>query len=215
MKQNQKSICWGLCMLVVFVVWTVLLRFVDVGSIGPNGSLVGFAVVNQWFHNLTGTHMTLYHITDWLGLVPVAVGFAFAILGLVQWVRRRSIWKVDFSILLLGVFYLTVLGIYLLFETYVVNYRPVLIAGFLEASYPSSTTVLVMCVMPTAILQLRARIRNNRLRKVLFAAINVFTAFMVVGRLLSGVHWLSDIVGGALLSAGLILLYHGIAFLNT
>ena len=30
------------------------------------------------------------------------------------------------------------------------------------------------------------------------------------GRLVSGVHWLSDIVGGMLVSAGLVMIYHAL-----
>ena len=100
-----------------------------------------------------------------------------------------------------------VLAAYLLFEKFAVNYRLVLIDGFLEASYPSSTTMLTLCVIPTAMLQLRRRIPRAGLRRVILWMLGIFTAFMVVGRLLSGVHWLTDIVGGALLSAGLVALY--------
>jgi undecaprenyl-diphosphatase len=95
-----------------------------------------------------------------------------------------------------------------LFEVAVVNYRPVLINGLLEASYPSSTTMLVMCVMPTAAMQLHARIKKRLLRQSVIFLIIAFTSFMVIGRLISGVHWFSDIIGGALLSAGLVLMYH-------
>ena len=151
--------------------------------------------------------MTLYTITDWLGLVPVAVGFGFAVLGLVQWIRRKNILKVDFSLLALGGFYVLVLAAYLFFESHVINYRPVLIGGILEASYPSSTTMMAMCVMPTAAMQLNGRIRNRRARRFVSAAIWEFTAFLVIGRLISGVHWVSDIGGGALLSAGLVMVY--------
>jgi undecaprenyl-diphosphatase len=162
-------------------------------------------------HELTGVHFALYTITDWLGLVPVAVGFGFAVLGLVHWIRRKNILKVDFNLLALGGFYLLVLAAYLFFESCVINYRPVLINGILEASYPSSTTMLAMCVMPTAAMQLNGRIGNRRVRKFVAAAILAFTAFMVIGRLISGVHWFSDIVGGALLSAGLVILYCAVA----
>ena len=151
--------------------------------------------------------MTLYTITDWLGLVPVAFGFGFAVLGLVQWIRRKSILKVDRSILILGGFYVVTLAAYLFFESYVVNYRPVLIEGYLEASYPSSTTLLVLCVMPTAMIQLRERIKQPMLRKCVSIVITAFIAFMVIGRLVSGVHWLTDIVGGILLSTGLVMIY--------
>ena len=151
--------------------------------------------------------MALYTVTDWLGLVPVGFGLGFAVWGLAQWIRRKRLRQVDFSLLALGGFYLVVLGVYLLFETVVINYRPVLIDGYLEASYPSSTTLLVLCVMPTSVMQVRRRIQNPVWRKGLCLLLTAFTAFMVVGRLLSGVHWFSDIVGGGLLSAGLVLLY--------
>ena len=207
-KKNKKILCVGIILLLMFVLWTVLLSFVDVRAIGPRNSSVGFACINQYVHNLVGVNMDLYIITDWLGLVPVAIGFGFAILGLVQWVKGKNILKVDQSILALGVFYIIVFGVYILFETVVINYRPVLIDGYLEASYPSSTTVLVMCIMPTAIFQFNMRIKNNVLKKCIVAIISIFIAFMVVGRLISGVHWLTDIIGGAMFSAGIVLIYY-------
>lgn len=158
--------------------------------------------------------MLLYTITDWLGLVPLCFVLGFAILGLVQLVKRRSLLKVDYSILVLGGFYLIVMAAYLFFEIFVINYRPVLIEGYLEASYPSSTTMLVMCVMPTARMQLHTRIRNARVRELINGMIMAFTVFMVVGRLLSGVHWITDIIGGALLSAGLVMLYDSVCSLS-
>ena len=208
MKKRQFVRALGL--LAAFVLWTLAIRLVDVQAIGPRGSSVGFATLNGFFHNLTGVHMQLYTITDWLGLVPVAFGLGFALLGFIQWIRRKHILKVDQSILVLGGFYIITLAAYLLFESYVINYRPVLIEGFLEASYPSSTTLLVLCVMPTAEMQLRRRIKNPALRKAVTVIINAFVAFMVIGRLLSGVHWLTDIIGGILLSAGLVMMYDSI-----
>ena len=204
---KKRKFCIALGLLAAFFLWTIAIRLIDMQAIGPQGSTVGFATLNGFVHKLTGTHMILYVITDWLGLVPVVFGFGFAMLGLVQWIKRKSILKVDRSILFLGGFYIVTLAAYLFFETYVVNYRPVLIEGFLEASYPSSTTLLVLCVMSTAILQLRERIQQPMLRKCVSTAITAFIAFMVIGRLISGVHWLTDIIGGILLSAGLVRIY--------
>lgn len=114
-------------------------------------------------------------------------------------------------LLLLGGFYILVLGAYLLFEALAVNYRPILIDGYLEASYPSSTTLLALCVIPTGMLQLHARLQSRTLRRILLVLLGAITGFMVIGRLLSGVHWLTDIIGGVLLSAGLVLLYQGLS----
>ena len=134
----------------------------------------------------------------------------FALLGLIQWIKRKHLLKVDYSILVLGGFYIVVMTVYVLFEVVVVNYRPVWIGGILEASYPSSTTMLVMCVMPTAIMQLGSRIKNKAVRNIASVTIIAFIAFMVIGRLISGVHWFTDIVGGALLSAGLVMMYYSV-----
>lgn len=197
-------------MILSFILWTVLISFIDVKPIGPQESCVGFAILNGFFHNLTGVNMTLYTITDWLGLVPVFVALMFAFLGLAQWIKRKNILKVDYSILTLGGFYLLVIALYILFENVVINYRPTLINGYLEVSYPSSTTLLVLTVMPTAIMQIKTRIKNKICRKTLCVSIALFIGFMVIGRLVSGVHWVTDIIGGALLSAGLVTLYYSV-----
>ena len=201
---KKKKLCIAIALLSSFALWTALVSLADVQAIGPEGSVVGFATLNGSVHKLTGVNWILYTATDWLGLVPIAVALGFAVLGLAQLTSRKCLWRVDRSILALGIFYVVVIVAYLFFEAVVINYRPVLIDGRLEASYPSSTTMLVMCVMPTAAIQLNARIKNNRLRRIAITSIVAFTAFMVMGRLVSGVHWVTDIVGGALLSAGLV-----------
>ena len=197
-------------MLAAFGLWTFLLGIVDVQPIGPQGTSVGFATMNQFVHEQTGVNMVLYILTDWLGLIPLGFAIGFGLLGLVQWIRRKQILKVDRSILILGGFYLVVMVLYVFFEFYVVNYRPVLLEGRLEASYPSSTTMLVICVMSTAVMQFNTRIRSSITRRLITVLTVLFIAFMVVGRLVSGVHWFSDIVGGILLSAGLVILYHSV-----
>ena len=204
---KQKNFISGIILLLVFVLWTIAVCLVDVKVIGPLESSVGFATFNQFVHKLTGTNFTLYNITDWLGLVLFAVCFGFGVLGLIQLIKRKSILKVDYDILALGAFYIIVIAVYLLFENVVINYRPVLIEGVLEASYPSSTTMLTMCVMPTLVMQFNKRIKNKTVRNIVVLISVIFTVFMVIGRILSGVHWLTDIIGGALFSTGLVLLY--------
>ena len=207
MKKNQKYFCVAIGLFVIFVLWTLAVCFVDVAAIGPNGSSVGFATLNGYVHNLMGVNMALYTVTDWLGLVPIFFCLAFAIFGVAQWIKRKSIFKVDRDIILLGAFYVFVMVVYVFFETVVINYRPILINEYLEASYPSSTTVLVMSVIPTAVMQLEKRMKNIILKRCITFALLAFVVFMVVVRLISGVHWFTDIVGGALISTSLVAMY--------
>ena len=193
--------------MALFAIWTVLVKTVDVQSVGPLGTAVGFAALNSRFHGLTGVHMQLYALTDWLGLIPVLICMIFGCLGVLQLFRRKDLRKVDVDILLLGIYYGIVIVSYLLFEMMPVNFRPVLIEGRLEASYPSSTTLLVLSVMPTLVEQGNRRLKEAGHKKILGAVSDMFSLFMVMGRLISGVHWLTDIVGSVFLSGGLFCLY--------
>jgi undecaprenyl-diphosphatase len=206
-RQRGQKLRVATGLFVAFTLWTAAVRLIDVQPIGPNGSVVGFSAWNAAVHDWIGVHWTLYMITDWLGLVPVCFMLGFAILGLIQWVQRKRIFSVDRDIIALGGFYLIVTAVYLFFEQFVVNYRPVLVNGLLEASYPSSTTLLVLTVMPTAMMQLYSRIRNPVFRRGAMLTISVLIAFMIIARFFSGVHWMTDIVGGILLSGSLVMLY--------
>ncbi|MBR1483182.1 MAG: phosphoesterase PA-phosphatase [Ruminococcus sp.] len=174
----KRNLALGIGFLFTFILWTVLILFVDVQAAGPNHSKVGFATFNTWFHHLTAVNMTLYTVTDWLGLVPIAVCLFFGCLGLCQLIKRRSLFKVDADILLLGGYYILVVFGYLFFEMVPINYRPILIDGFLEASYPSSTTLLVLSVMPTLVFQINRRCAHPMAKRIAMLLTIMFSAFM-------------------------------------
>ena len=208
MKQNKKKHMWmGIWFLLAFLLWTALIQCVDVQAVGPYGTTVGFAAFNLWFHHLTGVHMTLYTITDWLELVPIGICLCFGAVGVIQAIKRRSLLRVDSDIILLGLYYVLVILAYLIFEMIPINYRPILIGGALEASYPSSTTLLVLSVMPTLVFQVGRRWKRKTVKRAVNLFVVLFSAFMVLGRAVSGVHWATDIVGSVLLSFGLFKLY--------
>lgn len=213
-KNGMKNLLFGGIFIATFVLWTVLIQMVDVQPHGQNGTNIGFATLNCWFHRFTDVHMMIYSITDWMGLVPVVVCLIFAGVGLVQLIKKRSLFKVDPDIIILGIYYIVVILAYIFFEMIPINYRPILINGVMEASYPSSTTLLVLCVMPTLIEQTQRRLSSIAVKKVITIVTIAFSAFMVIGRLISGVHWLTDIVGGVLLSIGLFSIYQGAVILS-
>ena len=206
-RKVNSDLVWGLALLGLFVGYTVSLTGVDLQPIGPQGSVVAYGSINRWVHDFFGVNWMLYYITDWAGVAAILIACGFGMLGLCQWIRRKSLRKVDSSILVLGGFYILVFGAYAFFEVNVMNYRPVLIDGVLEPSYPSSTTMLAMCVLPTAMMQFRRLIGNRTVRNMVNCLCGMFTLFMVVGRLLSGVHWFTDILGGMIFSGAMVLLY--------
>ena len=206
-KKNFSKVYLSIGFIVAFFLWTVLLTVVDVKYIEEQDASIGFATVNIAIKQLIGSHLMLYVITDWLGLVPIFATLVFFVLGIKQLIQRKKIFKVDKDILALGILYVFVFSIYILFEYVVINYRPILINGMKEASYPSSTTMLVACIMPTTIMQIKKRIKNRIFKNVIVITIITFIIFMVIGRFLSGVHWVSDIVGGLLFSASVVFAY--------
>ena len=208
--RKDKNLYRAVFLLTAFAVWTIMVQTFDVQLMGPSGSSVGFASINQLVRDQVGVCMPLYVITDWLGLVPIAFAAGFALLGVKQWMQRKSLFKVDFSILVLGGFYILVIALFFLFEITAINFRPILINDVLEASYPSSTTMLTLFVMPTACMQLTSHIKCKMVRYCITFGISLFVVFMVVGRLVSGVHWFTDIIGGILLSSGLVMLYRSV-----
>ncbi len=208
-KNAKKYIISGMTALVLFAILTVLIKTVDIAILGPNGSEMGLARINTYFRDLVGVSMTLYAFTDLLGYLAIAVAGGFALLGAYQLIKGKSLKAVDSDIYVLGAFFAVVICAYVFFEIVIINYRPIIIEGELEASFPSSHTVLSVCVFGAAIHQFMNRIKNNALRIAAVSASALVIAATVIGRLLSGVHWFTDIVAGLILSTSLLLFYLG------
>lgn len=194
-------------LLALFCLFTLAVALVDVRPIGPNGSEVGFAAINGAFARLVGVRMGWYELTEALGLLPLLAVVCFAAVGLWQAIRRKSLWKADVEILWLGVLCVVLAVLYVLFELLAVNLRPVLLEGGAEPSYPSSHTLLFVSVLGAAVIRMRRRMASGGLRVLLQVLLCGVILLGVVGRTLSGVHWLTDIVGSLLLSGALLAAY--------
>ena len=210
MKKSNKT--YGIitaALFLLFIVFTILVKTVDVAvpSFDATSPEVGFSSLNSAVHEALGVSETWYDISDALGLFDLLTVALFGALGLWQWIRRKKLMKVDTCILLLGVFYVLVAAFYVLFEVVVINYRPILMDGLWEASYPSSHTLLVCCVLGSAMVAFSRLCTVKKWNVIVDVLATLIIVTMVVGRLLSGVHWLTDIIGGVLLSAALVSAY--------
>ena len=209
MNNKKRNFLISGILLLIAITFTILVKVVDVKQIGVNNSSIGFATLNQFIFETTGVNMIWYHITDWLGLIPVFMAIVYAFIGLIQFIKRRSIFKVDKEIILLGLYYIIVIALYVFFEKVIINYRPILINGFLEASYPSSHTLMTICICGSSIL-INKKLFNNKITKVINYLSIIIITITVVGRLISGVHWFTDIIGGILISSGLLMTFYSL-----
>ena len=207
-KKSSRAVVAGVILLLLFLVFTYLISQIDVQGIGPGGSLVGFASVNGFFRDLIGTNSLCYTVSEWLGYLSLLVAALFCLCGLIQWIGRHSLRKVDRELIWMYVFFVIVVLLYVLFEYLVINCRPVLEDGELAASYPSSHTVLVVSVFGMAIAGRFGSIFGSRgLRTAACWISGVLIAAMIATRVLAGVHWFTDVIGGLLLAFCVVCFY--------
>ena len=207
-KLIASAVCFGLFLLLILLVKTV-----DVAAVGPEGSSVGLSKLNVSIHELFGVNLGWYKATNVLGYLAILIALGFAALGGLQLIYRRSVLKVDKEILLLGCLYVVTVLFYVFFEKVIVNYRPILMPDGegLEASFPSSHTMLSCVILGSGLLLLKKYAKKNKtVQQVLTVVFAVMLALIVAGRLLSGVHWFTDVLGGILLSAALLNAYEGL-----
>ena len=193
----------------LFIFFSLWIRLFDVQPVGPEGSSIGFAGLNVAVHELFGMHLFWYKLTQLLGVAAIAVAAVFAVVGFIQLVQRKSLLKVDKKILMLGVIYILVILLYVLFEKVPFNYRPVVLdpAEGLEPSYPSTHTMIILTIFGTAIGVIGDYLKNSKLVLLLKIICLVIMAVTIVGRLICGVHWFTDIAGGVIISLFFINLF--------
>lgn len=199
----KKFIPTGLLFL-IFIVFTFVVKFADVSAIGPNGSEVGLASLNGLIAGIFSYSDFCYKITKIIALFSFMYVFFFAFMGIWQLIRGKSFKKVDTAILGLGGLYVITALFYVLFEVLVINFRPILVDGELEASFPSTHTMLAVTILGSACVYFIYRLKKPQM----YVTANiVLIVMMAVCRLISGVHWCTDIIGGVILGCALISLY--------
>lgn len=210
-REKRKAVCTGCAagvLLILFGVLILLLRTADVQPVGAGGTEIGLAAWNTAVRDAIGFHRVLYTVTGVIGYLTFAVPVFFVGLGGYQLIRRRGFRRVDADLYLLGGIYLLTGACYALFEKVIINYRPIFLSGEApEASFPSSHTVLAVVLLGTAMAEIAYRVRVKWLLAAGEGFCGALLTALVCGRFFSGVHWLTDILGGLLLGGALLLAF--------
>ncbi|RKM58449.1 phosphatase PAP2 family protein [Butyrivibrio sp. X503] len=210
---NNKKTTKPFVFFVITVVYTLLITFVDRKPVGAEGTSVGFSCFNTVIRDAIGLNVMWDKITDVFMLVAVLVALYFAVMGLLSLIREKSLLKVDKDLYVLAGIYVVIAILYVAFSKIPINYRPFLSPGEteLETSFPSTHVLVVGTILSTAVINLKKKIENQKLIKII-TYVSVFIIVMtVIGRLLSGVHWFTDIVGGVLMFLTLTAAYASVA----
>lgn len=205
MKEKMRQLRTPIGLFLLFILYTICLTLIDVQKVGPRNSEIGFATMNQYLFHRIGVSPFWYQVTEVLGIFPLLIMGYFALRGFFQLCVRKKLSLIDSEIIAMGFLYVGIAAIYVLFEKVVINFRPILIEGHLEASYPSSHTFLAITVLLSAFHVLQKE--GGRIKQIVAYLCLLAMVMIIIGRLLSGAHWGTDIFGGTLLGLSFVLFY--------
>ena len=209
---NKSKYLLTVSSLILFNILIVLIKTVDVAKTGVGDTEIGLYHLNNTAKEFIGLNMQWYKVTEVLGILAILSGGIFALAGLFQLIKRKSLFKVDKEILCLGGLYVIMGLIYVIFEKVIINFRPIIMSGEIEpeASFPSSHTVLTVVIMGSIFMILGKYIKNKSALCALKSLCVSIAVITVTGRLISGVHWLTDILGGIILSVFLLSTFYSV-----
>ena len=209
MKANKKYFVISAIFFCLFIIFTLMVKYIGVAPVGPENSKVGFATLNKAISDNLPYNDLMYNLSEVLGYVAILTVGIFGLFGIMQLFIKKGFTKVDKDLYILCGLYACALLTYIVFEKVIINYRPVILEGELEASYPSSHTMLAVTFMMAAIQQFSMRLKKEKSRQMVLIACALVGIGVIITRIISGVHWITDIIGSILVSLAWFMLYLG------
>lgn len=198
--------------LLLFLLFLIMLYTVDVKNIGAGVTKVGLCFINN--HSFMASNASMWDkISDVCMYLGIGVIGALFILGVVQLIQRKNILKVDKEILVFGCLVVLMIIIWLFFDkVLIVNNRPILVDGKVECSFPSTHIMITSFALLSGSYYLFKKINKKHLTIIMYVASAIIVTICFLGRVLSGMHFLTDAVCGLLM--GLFLFFSLLAILQ-
>ena len=214
-KQAKFQLILSGVLFALFILLLILVLTVDVRPIAPDGSNVGLSTINEAIADAVGVNDGWKKLTDVLLIVAMIEAVVFAGLGVFQGIKRKSLKEIDYTLIALAITYLTIVFLYIFFELVVINRRPILADGKADPSFPSTHTLVILGILGTGVTEINYLVKNKPIRICAYIISYAVMLLAVVGRLLAGVHWFTDILAGILLSQAIVAAYNGVSVILT
>ena len=144
--------------------------------------------------------------TDIILIASIASLAVFAIFGLCQWIKRKSIKKVDKELIFMLIPLILMAIVYFVFDKFLIwNTRP---DGSGEPSFPSTHVMVVATIFLLIALVLPRYIKSKAACALLDLMMLIFIVLTCVGRVLANKHWTSDVIGALVFSLVFALIYY-------
>lgn len=207
-KQGKKWFLAALILTAVFVVLTITVKYVDQKNIGSQ--VIGWATINLWWRDIIGVRNFWQIASHIFAAITLIILVMFLVWQAIALLRRKSFrtmprhwWFFDLTLIALAL-------CYIVFQIMVINFRPLLIDGVAELSYPSSHVLLLATLWPVFILTLSREVKSRPWLRVASVIGIIVMTVGIIARLLSGYHWFTDIIGGIMLGAVLTCWYQAL-----
>ena len=128
----------------------------------------------------------------------IALG-AFAVLGLVQWIKRKSLKKVDKQLRWFPLPLALMAATYVVFDKFLpkfFDFMPTRPNGSGEPSFPSTHVMIVATIFFITTIILPKYIKNKVVRIILELLMVIGLALTCTGRVMANMHTPIDVLGG-------------------
>lgn len=183
------SILW-----LILLIFTILVSFVDVKIFNVTNTKIGLYSLNKIFlvNSINSNYINI--ISNGIFLICLLVIILMLLLITFEYFKTKKINKNNLNFF---IHFLIMVLIWIIFDKIlIINYRPILINGNIEGSYPSTHVMVSTFVLLFLSDQLKKIFKNDKIFYIISIGLIIIQS---ISRILLTMHWFTDIIGGLLI----------------
>lgn len=183
------SILW-----LILLIFTILVSFVDVKIYNVTNTEIGLYSLNKIFlvNSINSNYINI--ISNGIFLICLLVIILMLLLITFEYFKTKKINKNNLNFI---IHFLIMVLIWIIFDKIlIINYRPILINGNIEGSYPSTHVMVSTFVLLFLSDKLKKIFKNDKIFYIISIGLIIIQS---ISRILLTMHWFTDIIGGLLI----------------